>query len=185
MGFGYFYCKREVLADGIRTKPLNMVLTPWKDMNVHYFDVFSPLGLMSWCNIYADNIRFRSACHLFNFLKAEHNGALDMKEKIRNAKTPVDAAKLGMTIKTSAVWYDTRNRVMTEISVMKMQQTRAVKNYLIENKNKNFIYTDSFDSFWGCGQGRRIAEVIDPAKYPGRNKLGEIWTDIASSPDYI
>ena len=70
---------------------------------------------------------------------------------------------------------------------MKMQQTHAVKNYLIENKNKNFIYTDSFDSFWGCGQGRKkdIAEVTDPVKYPGRNKLGEILTDIASSPDYV
>ena len=75
---------------------------------------------------------------------------------------------------------------MKDILVMKMQQTHAVKNYLIGNKNKNFIYTDSFDSFWGCGQGRRIAEATDPAKYPGHNKLGEIWTDIASSPpDYV
>ena len=56
VGFGYFYCKREVLADGIRTKPLNLVLAPWKDMNVHYCDAFSPLGLISWCNI--------STCHL-------------------------------------------------------------------------------------------------------------------------
>ena len=27
-GLSYFYCKREVLQDGIRTTPLNIVLTP-------------------------------------------------------------------------------------------------------------------------------------------------------------
>lgn len=27
-GFGYFYCKREILDDGISTKPLNLIVTP-------------------------------------------------------------------------------------------------------------------------------------------------------------
>ena len=104
VGFGYFYCKREVLADGIeQNEAPESGIDTLEDSNVHYFDVLSPLGLISWCNIYTDIIWFRSACHLFNFLKAEHNGDLDMKGKIRNAKTPVDAAKLGMTIKASRV----------------------------------------------------------------------------------
>ena len=29
IGFNYFYCKREVLSDGISTRPLNICLSPW------------------------------------------------------------------------------------------------------------------------------------------------------------
>ena len=42
-GFSYFYCKREILADGVRTIPLKLTLSPWVDHGVECFDVFSPL----------------------------------------------------------------------------------------------------------------------------------------------
>ena len=34
LGFNYFYCKREVLSDGVSTKPLDIVLTPWERSSV-------------------------------------------------------------------------------------------------------------------------------------------------------
>ena len=36
-GFGYFYCKRKVLDDGVQTVPLKLVLTPWSNNNCHFF----------------------------------------------------------------------------------------------------------------------------------------------------
>ena len=30
-GFSYFYCKRKVLADGIHTEPLDIVLSPYSE----------------------------------------------------------------------------------------------------------------------------------------------------------
>ena len=32
IGFNYFYCKRKVLADGVSTEPLDLVLSPWEDL---------------------------------------------------------------------------------------------------------------------------------------------------------
>ena len=31
IGFNYFYCKRQVLMDGISTEPLEVTLTPWEN----------------------------------------------------------------------------------------------------------------------------------------------------------
>ena len=37
-GIAYFYCKREVLADGIHTRPLNIILSPWKNERLDIID---------------------------------------------------------------------------------------------------------------------------------------------------
>ena len=34
IGFNYFFCKREVLADGVSTKPLDITLSPWESTNL-------------------------------------------------------------------------------------------------------------------------------------------------------
>ena len=44
-GLGYFYCKREVMSDGIHTKPLNITLTPWPYREVEVVDKNHPWSL--------------------------------------------------------------------------------------------------------------------------------------------
>ena len=44
-GLGYFYCKREVMSDGIHTKPLDITLTPWPYREVEMVDKNHPWSL--------------------------------------------------------------------------------------------------------------------------------------------
>ena len=44
-GLGYFYCKREVMSDGIHTKPLNITLIPWPHREVEVVDKNHPWSL--------------------------------------------------------------------------------------------------------------------------------------------
>ena len=44
-GLSYFYCKRELLDDGIHTKPLNITLSPWPPREVEIVDHNHPWSL--------------------------------------------------------------------------------------------------------------------------------------------
>ena len=44
-GLSYFYCKREVMNDGIHTKPLHITLTPWLPRDLEIVDQNHPWGL--------------------------------------------------------------------------------------------------------------------------------------------
>ena len=44
-GLSYFYCKREVLPDGVHTKPLYITLTPWPPREVEVVDQNHPWSL--------------------------------------------------------------------------------------------------------------------------------------------
>ena len=44
-GLSYFYCKREVLADGIHTIPLTIMLTPWPKRSIELVDDDHPWKL--------------------------------------------------------------------------------------------------------------------------------------------
>ena len=44
-GLSYFYCKREVLGDGVHTKPLHITLSPWPERNVEIVDKNHPWNL--------------------------------------------------------------------------------------------------------------------------------------------
>ena len=44
-GLSYFYCKREVLDDGIHTKPLNITLSPWPPRELEIVDHNHPWSL--------------------------------------------------------------------------------------------------------------------------------------------
>ena len=44
-GLSYFYCKREVLQDGVHTRPLSITLTPWPPREVEVVDPNHPWSL--------------------------------------------------------------------------------------------------------------------------------------------
>jgi ribA/ribD-fused uncharacterized protein len=178
-GFGYFYCKREVLADGIRTVPLKLQLTPWTNHNTHCFHEESPLGLLHPCRLQKHNAIFGSASQLFNFEKAVGNDAVGLRKAIAAAKKPIDAAKLGSKIKSKSKWYDCRDEVMEDVLNLKLEQVPEVLTYLENYKGMEFVCIDEFNNHWGCGHKLKVAELIDPKTFAGQNKLGELWKGIA------
>ena len=178
-GFGYLYCKREVLEDGVRTKPLALTLTPWRDYNTHCFHPYSPLGMLYPCSLRKYDQVFGSAAHLYNFEKAMGNASVVVRNAVKAAKNPVDAAKLGSKIKLTSKWYDRRDDVMENVLNLKLEQHPKVLTYLENVKGKRLVCIDNFDGYWGCGHEIKVAQLTDPECFAGQNKLGYIWNDIA------
>ena len=45
-GLSYLYCKRQVMSDGIHTKPLNIALSPWPHRELEVVDKNHPWSLV-------------------------------------------------------------------------------------------------------------------------------------------
>ena len=57
-GLSYFYCKREVMADGIHTKPLKITLTPWSQRQLELVDETHPWNLEKVRSFVIDGDKF-------------------------------------------------------------------------------------------------------------------------------
>ena len=59
-GISYFYCKRQVLADGVHTKPLDITLSPWPTHPVEVVDDDHPWSLTTTRNVIVNNQMFNT-----------------------------------------------------------------------------------------------------------------------------
>ena len=59
-GLSYFYCKRQVQDDGIHTKPLDIVLSPWPDRQVDVVDDKHPWNLLTSRDLVVGGKKFNS-----------------------------------------------------------------------------------------------------------------------------
>ena len=63
-GLSYFYCKRQVLNDGVHTKPLDIVLSPWPERQVDVVDANHPWNLQTSRQLVVGDKRFNSLAQL-------------------------------------------------------------------------------------------------------------------------
>ena len=59
-GIAYFYCKREVLPDGIHTRPLNIILSPWKSQSLDLVEGDHPWSLVKQHQILLDGVEYNT-----------------------------------------------------------------------------------------------------------------------------
>ena len=183
-GFGYFYCKRQVLDCGVRTIPLNLMLNPWPSNNYEMADCIHPLGLMHNWVCTKNGIKFHSMIHMFMYEKAKfHSKSGRFPQVIAKLKTPSDVAKVGSKIKTDTQWYNVQDGVMESIMRLKIRKDDQITILLDIIKGKNIVYIDKFDKYWGCGLNQRIAEQTEANQFPGQNRLGELWKKVINDND--
>ena len=90
IGFNYFYCKREVLSDGVSTIPLNLTLSPWNEEIELVEQVQHPLSNLFPIKIFHEGITFNSSEHLFHYQLAMHYNRVEISDKILSTPDPVD-----------------------------------------------------------------------------------------------
>ena len=74
IGFNYFYCKREVLADGISTVPLDITLSPWESINLVVDKSEHPFSNLYFCEINIEGMIYHSSEQFFYHILAKfHN----------------------------------------------------------------------------------------------------------------
>ena len=73
----------------------------------------------------------------------------------------------------SSAWYEHAQIFMQKLLETKRDQCDEFVREMNNQKGKT-VYVAGHDKYWCCGFYERIAKVTDPAKYPGRNVLGEM-----------
>ena len=90
-------------------------------------------------------------------------------QEILDAKSPHDAQKIAFQNKTKSHpnWEETKESVMKEILICKVEQHPYVLKKLLASGNREIIEDSWRDSEWGWGENK-----------DGENKLGKLWMEI-------
>ena len=141
-----------------------------------YFSMFDPESGWSRHEIKPfelDGDEWVSIEHYYQAMKFD---SVDYREKIRHAKTPAEAEKLGKVRfkKKRADWKAVETTVMTRALYIQCRTYPEMTNKLLATDSKNLVEDSQFDYFWGCGRDRRGENHYGQALMNVRAKLKEL-----------
>lgn len=89
--------------------------------------------------------------------------------KIRNVKTPKEAAKMGRNRShpLRKDWEEIKDDIMKKAVLCKFQTHSELKAILLATGNQEIVENAPHDYYWGCGQDGS-----------GQNKLGQILREV-------
>ena len=179
----YIYWKREILADHVSTKVLDMTLDPLPFSKNMYC-------ILSECNGASLDPCFRSEfCyndktfvtifHAYFYEKSVHH---DVDETIiLDCENGWEALKIGSQITPDAEWFRMRRGVLFAVlmSAAKSSLRRApVLKALRDSKNRDIVYNIYQDRYLGTGINCLTFRFIPFEFLGGRNQLGRTWVDV-------
>lgn len=90
-------------------------------------------------------------------------------EKVRQMKTPKDAANMGrdraLPLRTD--WNQVKDDVMRKAVLQKFTTHATIREILLSTEDKVLVENSPIDYYWGCGKDGS-----------GQNKLGQILMDV-------
>ena len=162
-GFSYFYCKREVCADGISTKPLNLVLCPWPK-NVLFVEYNSPLSLYAHQMFKHEDKHFISVLQAIEYEKALYHNHVDLANQMLKCRNMFEFYKVNVRYAIDSKWYveclDKMRAIVTNV-----YELQIVKAALRTSKS---IIVCGEDKYWSCGFKPHIAKVTHVDKMIGQ-----------------
>lgn len=106
--------------------------------------------------------------------KASLFGDAPSFEKIKQAKTPMQAKSLGRQVKNfdNSVWMTAVIDIATEVVFQKMKSDKRLIDLLLSTENLLIAETAPRDTLWGIGMGKSNVDIYNPQKWNGANVLG-------------
>jgi ribA/ribD-fused uncharacterized protein len=104
-----------------------------------------------------------------HYFQAQKFECLDIQEKIRRAKTPLDAARMGRD-KNRPIrsdWEEIKDDVMKIALLQKFTTYSELVNLLFSTGDEDIVENTQDDYYWGCGKNGT-----------GKNVLGKLLMDI-------
>jgi ribA/ribD-fused uncharacterized protein len=114
--------------------------------------------------VVVDRIKFQSTEHAYQMFKTDD---LEWRKKIRNAKSPGLAKRLGAKCPMRSDWDDIKVDVMRKCIRAKFTQNEDLKEKLLDTTDEHLEEGNTWgDKFWGTVSGH------------GKNMLGRILMEI-------
>ena len=154
-GLSYFYCKREVLPDGIHTKPLSITLSPWLKRETEVVDEKHPWCLTATRDIVVGGSHYPTlaeACKAISKCQDPCTALMDIIPQL-----PRRMVSAGVDI-------------IFAIPESMCKEERKRKR----NKEEEDMFW-SKDAFWTSGLSQRSSRLVEMKKMPGQNQLGQCF----------
>lgn len=143
------------------------------------FSNFTPFSNWYECNVPYKGHIFRSTEQAYQFAKSEFCGDAVSSLKIIHATDPNSAKKLGSKVKgfIDADWEEVKLDIMYEIVKIKFSENPELKAELLKTSNMSFAES-GIDNCYATGLSFTSPEVYNSSKWIGKNKLGEMLSQI-------
>ena len=182
--FSYFYCKRKVMDDGIRTLPLDITVSPWPHILDSNFKEPTIIDTFHICHPEFPHPRnyeghvFISIWHEFLYRKAKICDDKDNLIKIINETDRTKLRELSEKIQQTKDWC---------LSVANEQMEACIASRIVEEDYKRFLKNCTGEiilimkkqRYWGCGlRDKNVALTVPKESWGGKNKYGELMTKL-------
>jgi ribA/ribD-fused uncharacterized protein len=130
--------------------------------------------------IQIDGITFPTVEHYFQWSKAKMFGDADIETKILKTQSPKSAKAYGKKVKSfdTTAWNEKRDSIMMTAVKAKLMQHPDILKALRETGTRPLAEADPRSKYWGIGTSAETSKAKDPAKWPGKNKMGTILTEL-------
>ena len=130
-----------------------------------------------------DGVKYKSAEHAYQGLKAKTFGDDEAFEKIQKAKSAQSAKAAGKKVKDfkEETWKEKKDEAMKTILRAKFTQNLELRKKLLDSGDKVIANADSRDKYWGIGTSANTTMAKDPAKWKGENKLGKMLEELRTT----
>ena len=92
---------------------------------------------------------YPTAEHMYQACKS---GDKEERRRIREAKTPSEARKIGKTVRVRKDWGKVRVKLMMAILKAKFADGSDMAEWLMSTKGAELIHEAPWDAFWGTGR---------------------------------
>ena len=133
------------------------------------------------CELKVFGISHSSSEHAYQYGKAMRCGDVPKANVIHNAKTALDAKRVGDTIIQTDTFKKEQVSLMEEILVAKCDQVPSFRNQLKKSDVNTIFVESTYDDKWGSGLNIDGTIHTQKNNWPGNNQLGKILQKIATS----
>ena len=120
-----------------------------------------------------NGVQFLTAEH---YMMAEKARLFDpeMVDQIIACKTAAEAKKLGRQVRNfdNDIWLEQREQIVIEANIHKFSQNPALKEFLLNTKDRFLVEASPVDAIWGIGMAADHKDIYNPEKWRGLNLLG-------------
>ena len=130
--------------------------------------------------IVVDGVTFPTVEHYYQWSKAKAFGDADTEKKILKTASSKSVKTYGKKVKNfeEDKWDEKKLEVMKTALRAKFTQHPELRDLLLSTKDRPLGEADPRDKYWSIGTGADTAKAKDPSKWPGKNMLGKLLSEL-------
>jgi ribA/ribD-fused uncharacterized protein len=119
---------------------------------------------------------FQTVEHYFQWSKARQFGDATIQAKILKTPSPKTVKSLGKKVQgfKEDEWNEKKDQVMAAALKAKFIQHPELLQKLRETGTRRIAEADPRGKYWGIGTSAETSKAKDPARWPGKNKMGQL-----------